>query len=244
MMISRLISFCFSFCIGTRLFFAKKISSLRVFASFILVIFCLSTNGIFWGEISYTFADGVDDNNDLVIELPPKSSPSVPSSATPKSSPSVPSSTTPKSSPSVPSSATPKSSPSVPSSATPKSSPSVPSQTNFQNTNESLFSYIESLVKVLLLSLVVHFVYLGLVKLSLRTGSQDMLGGIVAKFFNIWLNTVARQAKNWQYGLMVLIHSLPASVITVSIWQNLSSPVVIINAVIMLATFIVWIAKR
>jgi hypothetical protein len=119
-----------------------------------------------------------------------------------------------------------------------------PSPSQQENPPNNLFYYIESLAKIISLSLLIHFVYLALVKLALSSRSQDALGGLIAKFFNVWLDAVARRAKAWQYGLIILIHSLPASLITILIWQNLTFHIFVINSIITFTTFIVWIAKR
>jgi hypothetical protein len=74
-----------------------------------------------------------------------------------------------------------------------------------------------------------------------------MLGGIVAKLFNDWLDVVGylknpgdrknilNKDKNLklldrQYKLMLLIHILPASLLTALIWGYLIQPVGIITA--------------
>ena len=90
---------------------------------------------------------------------------------------------------------------------------------------------LEAIVKIIVFCVVVHYVYLMIVKFSIRENNQDMLGGLVAKFFNTWLDVVAHKCTDQQYKLMLVIHLLPASLATVLIWQYLLQAVLSINAV-------------
>lgn len=107
--------------------------------------------------------------------------------------------------------------------------------------------FLEAIIKIVFLSIVIHFLYLIIVKFALKKNSQDMLGGIVAKLFNDWLDVVGylknsgdrknilNKDKNLklldrQYKLMLLIHILPASLLTALIWGYLIQPVGIITA--------------
>jgi hypothetical protein len=93
---------------------------------------------------------------------------------------------------------------------------------------------LEAIVKILIFSLVFHYAYLAIVKISLRENSQDMLGGLVAQLFNDWLDVAAHNCTDRQYKLMLFIHLLPASLLTVFIWPYLLQTLLIINAVFFL----------
>jgi hypothetical protein len=223
MMINRLISSCFSSYNPDRLskkFVRNAIIFLNSFITCTLLLYCLSINNFLCVD-SYTLADVYQPKKSRIKLVSPQPGPSPLVSPQPSPSPLV----------------SPQPSPS------PLVSPQ-PSPSQQENPPNNLFYYIESLAKIISLSLLIHFVYLALVKLALSSRSQDALGGLIAKFFNVWLDAVARRAKAWQYGLIILIHSLPASLITILIWQNLTFHIFVINSIITFTTFIVWIAKR
>ncbi len=89
-------------------------------------------------------------------------------------------------------------------------------------------------LKVSLLSLAIHGLYLLFVKLSLKNSSQDVLGGLVAQMFNTWLDVTQKRATLFQYNLMILIHILPASIIAAFLWPYISIPIFIINLALVL----------
>jgi hypothetical protein len=233
MMINRLISSCFSSYNPDRLskkFVRNAIIFLNSFITCTLLLYCLSINNFLCVD-SYTLADVYQPKKSRIKLVSPQPGPSPLVSPQPSPSPLV----------------SPQPSPSPLVSPQPSPSPLVspqPSPSQQENPPNNLFYYIESLAKIISLSLLIHFVYLALVKLALSSRSQDALGGLIAKFFNVWLDAVARRAKAWQYGLIILIHSLPASLITILIWQNLTFHIFVINSIITFTTFIVWIAKR
>ena len=94
-----------------------------------------------------------------------------------------------------------------------------------------LTTLLEAIVKILIFCLVIHYAYLAIVKISLRENSQDMVGGLVAKLFNDWLDVTANKCTDRQYKLMLVIHLLPASLVSVLIWPYLLQSVLIISAV-------------
>lgn len=109
----------------------------------------------------------------------------------------------------------------------------------------SLIILGEAILKIVIFCIAIHFFYLIIVKISLQKNSQDLVGGLVAKFFNHWLDVVDVVTKkstkknidnitDQQYKLMLLMHILPASLVTALIWQYLLQTVLIVNAVFLL----------
>lgn len=104
----------------------------------------------------------------------------------------------------------------------------------FPTVYKIIYQIPEAALKISLLSLAVHGLYLLFVKLSLKNSSQDVLGGLVAQMFNTWLDVAQNRATLFQYNLMLLIHVLPASIIAAVLWQYIYIPIFIVNLVLAL----------
>jgi hypothetical protein len=103
---------------------------------------------------------------------------------------------------------------------------------------------VESVIKILVFTLVVHGFYLLLVKFALRRDSQDILGGIIAKFFNIWLDVQNRHATDQQRKLMLAMHLFPASILVILIWSYLSVSVLVLNLIFCLMLIVSSTIRR
>jgi|GEM_PF-1420635 von Willebrand factor type A domain len=92
--------------------------------------------------------------------------------------------------------------------------------------------FIEAILKIAFVSFIIHFPYLMVVKFALKERSQDMLGGTVAKIFNIWLDVMQGKATKFQISMISLLHVIPASLVSALLWNNLTPHILIIDTVL------------
>lgn len=90
----------------------------------------------------------------------------------------------------------------------------------------------EAIIKILAIAIVIHFVYLVIAKIAIPKNSPDIPGGLIAKLLNDWFDVHKKTNTDWQYKLMLIIHILPASLITVLIWQSLFQAILILNGIL------------
>ncbi len=125
----------------------------------------------------------------------------------------------------------------------------------FLDLNSSKLTYFQIVLiaigTLVLLSIIWHYLFLYFVGVSIRNRNNfNLIGGIFAWFFNQWSevkmsqsNPEVMRGRTWKYGVVILLHSVPASFLAYYSFCYLWHPLLIFNGFVFLCTILVGVFR-
>lgn len=125
----------------------------------------------------------------------------------------------------------------------------------FLDPNSSKLTYFQiisiAIITLIPLSICWHFFFIYFVSVSINDKDNfNRIGGIIAWFYNQWQDVVDSQSNplglrgnTWKYGIAILLHSIPASVLAFYLFCYLLTPLLIVNGLTISTTVILKLAR-